>query len=82
MAHRSAEGGLLPALFSACAVTRVRFEVILVGLLRLREGFMCVLLIVGDFLSPPAMDPPVSKELSSSSSAIHSSERGERSHEK
>ncbi|XP_056868965.1 MAP7 domain-containing protein 2-like isoform X4 [Takifugu flavidus] len=30
---------------------------------------------VGDFLSPPAMDPPVSKELSSSSSAIHSSER-------
>lgn len=42
---------------------------------------LCVLLLVGDFLSPPAMDPPVSKELSSSSSAIHSSERGERINE-
>uniref|UniRef100_H3CIG3 MAP7 domain containing 2b n=1 Tax=Tetraodon nigroviridis TaxID=99883 RepID=H3CIG3_TETNG len=29
----------------------------------------------GDFLSPPAMEPAASKELSSSSSAIHSSER-------
>lgn len=37
----------------------------------------CVfLLLAGDFLSPPAMEPAVNKELSSSSSAIHSSERG------
>lgn len=43
---------------------------------------LCVFRLVGDFLSPPAMDPPVSKELSSSSSAIHSSERGERSYSK
>ncbi|TKS87376.1 Reticulocyte-binding protein 2 -like protein a [Collichthys lucidus] len=30
---------------------------------------------VGDFLSPPAMDPPINKQLSNSSAALHSPER-------
>lgn len=45
------------------------------------EWLVCVfffLLIVGDFLSPPAMDPPINKQLSNSSAALHSPERGER----
>lgn len=36
-----------------------------------------VFLSVGDFLSPPAMDPPINKQLSNSSAALHSPERGE-----
>ncbi|KAM8822842.1 uncharacterized protein map7d2b isoform 3-T3 [Spinachia spinachia] len=33
---------------------------------------------VSDFLSPPGMDQPISKQLSNSSAALHSPERGER----
>lgn len=39
---------------------------------------LCVLLrIGGDFLSPPAVDAPINKQLSSSSAALHSPEQGE-----
>lgn len=52
---------------------------LILGQARFCVTALCVLLrIGGDFLSPPAVDAPINKQLSSSSAALHSPERGEK----